>query len=563
MRELPLTVTGLLRTFAEAGLIALPDVHLARRMARGHEPDERVVLACALAVRELRLGSVCLELSQAHLLKPVAAIDDGLATDEGPLPWPDPDEWAALVAASPLVGERAPFVFDQGLLYLARFHAEERRVADALRARRALPTDEGRAPLPGTGDPDPAQDAAVAAALRHRTTVITGGPGTGKTTTVVRVLDSLGAERPVSIALAAPTGKAARQLHDAVVPRLRPGTATQVPQASTLHRLLGMPVRGPRVQHDRANPLPHDVVVVDEVSMVSLEHMAALLDAVSDRTRLVLVGDPHQLRSVEAGAVLADIVETPSLLREGSVVELRTNHRSADDIRALAAAVHAGDEERALAVIAEAERVTWVDYDGAGIGTLEPFRTDVVEQGRRIHDAARRGNARGALEALAQHRVLCAHRLGSHGVQDWGRAARELVAREVTGPDPGAGHVGQPLLLTRNTDRFSNGDVAVVVDVHGELLAAVDQGDEPVLVAPVRLTGATDLHAMTVHKAQGGQFGTVTVVLPPEGSPLATRELLYTAITRARTGLRLYGTREALLECIRTPVRRASGLARR
>ena len=175
-------------------------------------------------------------------------------------------------------------MFDHGLLYLARFHAEETRVADALRARRALPTDEGRAPLPGTGDPDPAQDAAVAAALRHRTTVITGGPGTGKTTTVVRVLNSLGAEQPVSIALAAQTGKAARQLHDAVVPRLRPGTSTQVPQASTLHRLLGLPVRGPRVQHDRTNPLPHDVVVVDEVSMVSLEHMAALLDAVSDHT---------------------------------------------------------------------------------------------------------------------------------------------------------------------------------------------------------------------------------------------------------------------------------------
>lgn len=564
MHELPASATGLLRQYCEAGMIGLADFHLARRLSQGYEPDERVVLAFALAVRELRLGSVCVVLTHAHELKPLAEIDDGggVVANQA-LPWPDPQGWVDLVANSRLVGEGRPFILDDGRLYLARFYAQERAVADALERRKALPIADDAVALPSTNEPDEQQDAAVRAAMAHMTSVVTGGPGTGKTTTVVRILNSLGASGPISIALAAPTGKAARQLHDSVREQLLPSTAARPPFSGTLHSLLGKPVRGPRATYHAQNPLPYDVVVVDEVSMVSLEHMASLLDALSNRTRLVLVGDPHQLRSVDAGAVLADIVANPQLTQPGSVIELRTNRRSNPEISALATAIDRGDVAAANAIIDEASSISWFEYAGQGIGDFEQFRDDVTTTARTVVAAAEHGRAREALDALNAHRVLCAHRLGPFGVQAWGQAARRMVAVEF--PQYGAArpYVGEPLLLTRNAGGFHNGDVAVIINDEGQLVAAVDDGEAPHLVPPSLLDGATELHAMTVHKAQGGQYGVVSVVLPPEGSPLATRELVYTAITRARSELRIYGSRAALEECIRTPARRSSGLALR
>ncbi len=562
MHELPASATGLLRQYCEAGMIGLADFHLARRLSQGYEPDERVLLAFALAVRELRLGSVCVVLAHAHELKPLSEIDDGGgAVADQALPWPRPQEWVKLVARSRLVGEGRPFILDEGRLYLARFYAQERAVTDALERRKALPVADDVVPLPSTNEPDEQQDAAVRAAMVHMTSVVTGGPGTGKTTTVVRILNSLGTSGPISIALAAPTGKAARQLHDSVRGQLLPGTAVRPPFSGTLHSLLGKPVRGPRATYHSQNPLPYDVVVVDEVSMVSLEHMASLLEALSNRTRLVLVGDPHQLRSVDAGAVLADIVANPQLTQPGSVIELRTNRRSNPEISALATAIDQGDVAAANTVIDEASSIWWFDYEGRDIGGYEQFRDDVTTTAQAVLSAAKGGQARAALDALNSHRVLCAHRLGPFGVQAWGQAARRMIAAEF--PQYGATrpYLGEPLLLTRNAGDFNNGDVAVIINDEGQLVAAVDDSDEPRLVPPSLLDGAAELHAMTVHKAQGGQYGVVSVVLPPKGSPLATRELVYTAITRARSELRIYGSRAALEECISTPVRRSSGLA--
>lgn len=562
MLEVPVSAHGRLRQFAEAGMIGLPDFHLARRMAHGFEDDEDVVLACALTVRELRHGSVCLPLRTAHELRSTTDLDDGheaLATE---LEWPDPDAWLDAVSSSRIVGDGCPFTLDDGRLYLTRFHRQERQVAEALARRRELPvlSDDDVAVLPGAGERDAAQDAAVLAAMKHMTSVVTGGPGTGKTTTVVRILNSMGAARPISVALAAPTGKAARQLSDSVRRHLHPDATTQVVDG-TLHRILGMRVRGPGAAHHADNPLPHDVVVVDETSMVSLEHMARLLDAVADTTRLVLVGDPHQLRSVEAGAVLADVVANPALTQPGSVVELRTNRRSNQEISALARAVDDGDPDGALGIVDDATSVTWYDFDGPGIMGLQQLRSDVLATAQAVVRAARSGDAKGALASLESHRILCAHRVGQHGVQAWSRAARDIIASEVPDYGQAARYAGQPLLLTQNTETFNNGDVAVLVEQDGALVAAVDQGGEPRIVPPVLLDHAADLHAMTIHKAQGGQYDVVSVVLPPPGSPLATRELIYTAITRARTAVRIYGSREAFVEAVTTPARRASGLA--
>ena len=564
MHEVALSASGLLREFAEAGMISVADHHLAMSLARHFDTPDEVVLAFALAARELRQGSVYVPLRAASELAPLSEIDDGQDVEPVELRWPEPESWIEAVAGSRLVGEGRAFMLDDDRLYLARFWRTEQQVRSALLERKQLPTvqavPEGALP-PGT-KPDEQQEQAVSAALTHMTSVITGGPGTGKTTTVVRILNALGAHTPVAVALAAPTGRAARQLEDSVDGRLAKGAVTEL-FAGTLHKLLGLRVRATTGKFHRDNPLPYDVVVLDETSMVSLEHMAALLDALAPTTRLILVGDPHQLRSVEAGAVLADVVENPALTQPGSVVRLGTNRRSNSEINALAAAIDVGAIDEAVSIIEEASTIEFIDYEGRGAERLPSLAADLVEQSDRLLSAARSGDVKAALDALGHHRILCAHRVGAFGVQEWAKVARSVIAARHTdygGEEP---YVGQPLLITRNTEPFSNGDVGVVVNVGGHLRAAIDQGggSEPVIVSPALLDDAADLHAMTIHKSQGGQYETVSVVLPPVGSPLATRELLYTAVTRAKTKLRLYGSEEALRTAIATPVRRASGLA--
>ncbi|RRD47457.1 exodeoxyribonuclease V subunit alpha [Tessaracoccus sp. OH4464_COT-324] len=564
----PMSAEGLLRDFVRAGFIGLPDYHLARRLSRGFEPSEEVQLAFALTVRELRRGSVCLPLSTARALKPLSEADDGSAPPVNEAHWPEPAGWLRAVAASRLVGPGAPFVLDDDRLYLRRYHLQEQRVRELLIARQSL--SSGQLPdeetlLAGSSVPgnetDPQQDEAVLCALRHMTSVLTGGPGTGKTTTVQRVLLALSSLHPLLVALAAPTGKAARQLHDSVVGHLPPG-ATRGLFTGTLHRMLGIAPHQPHGSFDASNPLPYDVIVVDETSMVSLEQMALLLGAIGRATRLVLVGDPNQLRSVDAGAILADLVANDQLLPAEAVAKLRRNYRSNAEIGDLARLIDEGDAEAALDALRRAPNIDFVPYTGQPIDDL-PLREEVVRQAREVVGCAQVGDARGALKALGRHRVLCAHTVGPYGVEYWARAARRIIARDLPGYGSSAHYIGQPLLVTRNSDRFNNGDVAVLCLIDG-LQAAVEQGkSDPLIVSPSQLDAAQDLHAMTVHKAQGGGFDRVSVVLPPVGSPLATRELLYTAVTRAKLGLVLYGTEAAFVEAVRTPVRRASGLAAR
>lgn len=579
------SAAGLLAEFNRAGVLAAADVHVARRLgALGGEDDDAVLLAAALAVRAVRHGSVCLALGGAR----AAVAVEGVAPDAvAALPWPEPEGWAAAVAASPLVavgpaaGADRPLRLEGGLLYLDRYWHQQQTVArwvDAALAEAPGVADSGAARtaldrlFPGSG-PDLQRMAASVAASR-RFAILAGGPGTGKTWTVARILALLqaGTGGGLRIALAAPTGKAAARLQEAIATasreqafpaEYRPGVEGLA--AVTLHRLLGaLPGTG-RFRHDRGNHLPHDLVVVDEASMVSLTMMSRLVEALRPECRLLLVGDPDQLTSIDVGAVLGDLAERAA---GAGVVRLQVVHRFSPKIQRVAEAIRSGDPVRLRAALDRAgTAVEFVDADAAAAGRrLTGLRDDVVATGRALLEAARAGRAEEALAALSTHQLLCAHREGPHGVSHWGGQVEAWRAEALPGYGSGRPwYPGLPLLVTENDHhlRLYNGDTGVVVaTAAGERRAAFAVDGAVTLVPTNRLAAVAPVHALSIHRSQGSQYSRVTVVLPPAQSPLLTRELLYTAVTRAREHVRIIGTWDSLAAAVRRPVVRASGLRR-
>jgi exodeoxyribonuclease V alpha subunit len=535
--------TGLLREFNAAGVLAPADVHVARRLAElAGETDETVMLAAALAVRGPRLGSVFVDL---ETIRETATADIDEPVDVAALPWPDAGAWTAAVRASPLQGDDRPLRLEGSALYLDRYWREERLLAADLRALRdAPPAPDGESRLGLERLEDPRQRQAAATALRRRFTVIAGGPGTGKTRTVAQIVALLREQDPeLLIALAAPTAVAAARLTGAVKAAGIDGL-----EGRTLHRLLGWkPRTRSRFRHDRGNRLPHDVVIVDETSMVGLWQMARLVEAVRPGARLILVGDPEQLASIEAGVVLGDIAAAGG----DAVVELEEVYRYDEDIGRVAEAIRGGDAD---ATIAALRGVTWI---GDPEGALDAVRRRAEATARDVTAAARAGDGAGAIAALGSFRLLCAHRRGPYGVSAWTARIEDWIGR-----GGAEWYAGRPLLVTRNdySLRLFNGDTGVVVEREpGVLTAAFERGE----VSPTRLGSVETVYAMTVHKAQGSQFRTAAVVLPEPGSQLLTRELLYTAVTRAREELIVVGTEEAIRAAVARRAARASGLRAR
>jgi exodeoxyribonuclease V alpha subunit len=605
-----------LRAYQEARVFALADVHTAVHIGRlGGETDERVVLALALAVRALRHGSVCVELDR--LADIIADLDAGAREDDSgsavaDLPWPTPAELVTALRKSPLVTGTAPGglrplkLVDTAsgvLLYLDRYYRQEQTMRAVLAERESsrppvdiaqvaavlgeLFTDAGRPTAP----PD-RQRLAAALAATEWTTILTGGPGTGKTHTVARILALLHRLHGpgLRVALCAPTGKAASSLTEAVAGQAEAVGLPAAPVAVTLHRLLGARRSGNGFRFNDRNRLPYDVVVVDETSMVSLTLMAQLLSALLPKGRLLLIGDPDQLMSVEAGAVLADLVrrtadrsdnaalqqisaadlevdaagdepplddqERVALVR--GVVRLRRGRRFQSAIARLADAVRGGDVEATLAVLADGGDVTLAEP-----GDITAVRDSVVTAGTDLVNAALAGDAGAALSALTRHRLLCAHRQGPFGRAHWAAQALGWTAAALgRNPDLGGFYAGQPLLITGNDYDLGvfNGDIGVVLASGGGLVAAIERGAAPLLVEPTALAEAQTAYAMTIHRSQGSQYRSVSVILPGPESPLLTRQLLYTAITRAQQQVRIVGSAEAIAAAVTRQVRRASGL---
>jgi exodeoxyribonuclease V alpha subunit len=612
---------GLLLEFNLAGVLTSSDVQVARRLsALAEEEEGPTTLAAALAVRAPRIGHVFVDLETIRL---TATVEADEPVDLSALPWPEPSTWVEQVAVSRLavVGEdetaARPLRLIGNRLYLDRYWREERGLATDLLALGARAVLDGqpselaeRIARLFPDETDGRQALAAAAALIRSLVVIAGGPGTGKTTTVARIAALLveqGAATgspPPLIALAAPTGKAAARLEEAVheeAARLPVDEATRAYllalRASTLHRLLGWRPGSSRFRHNRDQRLPHDAVIVDETSMVSLSLMARLVQAVRADARLILLGDPAQLASIEAGAVLGDIVgpaadelliSPPTRERLGlltghppsaadppaghtigdGIVVLDRGYRFGGGIARLAAAIRRGDTDATLHVLSEAPPdVTWISVDPGDLAApeaLAPVRDAAVSAARAIVEAARAGDAHVAIEALGSFRVLCGHRRGPHGVSAWTAQIESWLERELESFTPAdRWYVGRPLIVNHNDYELQlyNGDTGVIVaTAEGGLRAAFARQEGVLEFTPTRLSAIDTVYAMTIHKGQGSQFDTAAVLLPPPDSRILTRELLYTATTRAREQLLLAGTEDSIRAAIARPVARASGL---
>lgn len=608
---------GVLRVFNEAGVFAAADVHVARRIAAlsGAPISDDELIAIALAVRAVRTGSTCVPLDSIAEIVPAPVPGETGDSPAEPvqLPWPDPEQLVATLRSSPLItgcpsGPLRPLALmtsdDGPLLYLRKYFRQEQTIREILARRRAGRPEVDPAALAAATDavfgPVDATDydrqrAAAALAATSWTTVLAGGPGTGKTYTVARILAVM--ERllgdDVRVGLCAPTGRAAAQMQASINDYPADEHALHTaPTATTVHRLLGWRPDG-TFARGAGNRLPYDVVVVDETSMLAVTMMSRLLESLREDTRLILVGDPHQLASVDAGAVLADLVDrdepgdaqlppaftavadpdghfTGAELRAlaDGVITLQRGHRYGGQISEVAEAIKAGDADRVVELVTAPAptgpgepSVVLLDPDDPG--DLDQVRDQVVAWARELRETARTGDARAALDALVTHRVLCAHRDGRYGVSGWSWRITGWIAEALGGPYPSAGwYVGEPLLVNANdpTHRIFNGDSGVVLADGDGVSVAFGRGDDVVLLHPSQVSDSSPVYAMTIHRSQGSQFGAVTVVLPDSEAELLTKELLYTAVTRARHTVRIVGTQESLRAAVGRSVQRASGL---
>ncbi len=554
------------------------------------EASEPVLLAAALCCEALSAGDVCLPLERLA----------------GRRPWPDVDlsmpslpVWRAQLEASSLVGapdDYAPLTLVGDRLYLARYQAYEQQLAEQLMARAADAPDVDEARLSDSLArlfafnqqlPD-WQRLAAAQAVRRRLAVISGGPGTGKTTTVVRLLAALleqpGGER-LAIGLAAPTGKAAARMAEAIrnakaeLPVSDAVKEALPDEARTLHRLLGS-------RHDAANPLALDVLVVDEASMVDLALMAKLVAALPPKARLILLGDKDQLAAVEAGAVFAELcegrgfdaraaseleritgqpvpVETPRSRLGDAVVLLTHSHRFAGDsgIGELARRINAGDAKGTVALLQEGRA------DLAWNATPSPTALiERLEQGYAPYlQAARQGDPGAAFEAFNGFRALTAQREGPFGVTGINEALETRFRRRLGVPTRERWYPGRAVMVRQNDYALAlfNGDIGLCLKTEQGLRVFFEGDDGYRGFAPARLPSHDSAFAMTVHKSQGSEFTEVLLALPDQPSPLLTRALFYTGITRAKRRVEIWALPARLAEAVSTRAERAAGLAER
>ena len=593
----------------QKGLIDALDLEFARFMgALAHDDSRELLLGCALASRAVGQGDVCLVLPHyagQMLLWPELG--------RGAVFAPELTAWRRVLQRSRVVGapgEFKPLVLDeQDRLYLYRYWNYENQLAAALRQRaeQLYEVDETRLQ---TGlqrlfpPPHPAavdwQKVAAALAVLRGFSVISGGPGTGKTTTLARILalliEQLDGKAP-RIRLAAPTGKAAARMQEAIraskeklAGLLEPAILTAIPEeASTLHRLLGSQPDGVYFRHHRDNPLSVNVLVIDEASMVDLALMTKTVWALPPQARLILLGDKDQLSSVEAGTVLGELCaqagdyspafawrltaltgETlrpdearPQLLQD-SIVLLQHSYRFGGDsgIGRLAEAVNRGDEQAIQALRSQ----TLADVDWCSpVAMPEQVLLERMLQGygSYLQQVRVQTPVAEVFAAFQEYQVLCPQRTGPTGVENLNVLLENQLKWHRTGSE---WYPGRPVMITRNDYqlRLFNGDIGIALsdpERADRLRVYFQETDGSLRSFPItRLPAYEPVFAMTIHKSQGSEFDEVLLVLPLEDSRVMTRELIYTGITRARKRVTLWGDPNLLLQAVRKSVQRSSGL---
>ncbi|WP_412105179.1 exodeoxyribonuclease V subunit alpha [Yersinia aleksiciae] len=605
------------------------DLQFSRMIAGDNNP--MLQLAAAILSAEAGAGHVCLPLSylQPDLLfgGRQSALSQALWQAAGA---PDESRWVQALNNSPAVSDGSqptPLVLQNNRLYLQRMWQYEGDVvrfiaSDSMATWVNEPRDVNETLLRTTldrlfglaGTEVDWQKVAAAVAATRRISVISGGPGTGKTTTVAKLLTALiqlSQGQRLRIQLAAPTGKAAARLTESLGNAIRQLVLTDderklfPDQASTLHRLLGAQPNSQRLRYHRGNPLNLDVLVVDEASMVDLPMMARLIAALPAKAQVIFLGDRDQLASVEAGAVLGDIcrfaewgyselraeqlarltgcsllgvipigdVPTDAVNVRDSLCLLRKSYRfdEKSGIGQLALAVNAGKSNKALSVLSS----TYSDIECFSLADSDDYQVlleDCAAGYQHYLQLATSGaHAVDVLAAFDRYQLLCALRTGPFGVSGLNERIEQLLHRKrfierASGPS-GRWYVGRPVMIGLNDSALGlfNGDIGIALyDSEGELRVHFQLPDGNIKsVQPSRLPSHETAYAMTVHKSQGSEFEHTALILPNTFMPVLTRELVYTAITRARQRLTLYCSHAVLSHAIRTPTQRRSGLVDR
>lgn len=587
------------------------DLHFADFMRKldGRTDDASLFLAAACVSSMNRHGHVCLDLSQ------IAGQQVSEGTD---LFYPDLETWRDDLRTSPAVGrpgEFKPLIFDgNAKLYLHRYSEYQTRLAFFIRSRMGAADSVMDSRLKRNLNPlfdvDPSgkeinwQKIACLLSVMNRFTVISGGPGTGKTTTIVTIMAlflAMNPEKPPKIALAVPTGKAAARLQDAIreardrLPCAEKIKAGIPSAASTIHRLLGSIPGSPYFRHHENNRLDADMVIIDESSMVDLALLSKLTMALPDHARLILVGDKDQLASVEAGSAFGDICDicrsnsfskpisrlifdttgmemenkleiNPETKIRDCMVQLTKNYRFGENsgIRKISQAIHSGNGTIALELL---EDQRYPDIRREKVPGPQQMRTSLKASViKRFYDYLSAESPSDALIAFGQFQVLCALREGPYGVHVINRMIEEiLISSGRIRKTAGLWYHGRPVMITRNDYRLNlfNGDVGIAWEDPKDFELRVFFPDETNglrTIHPARIGGHETVYAMTVHKSQGSEFDNILLLLPDRESPVLTRELLYTAITRARKQVMIWGDAAGLHAAVQKRVKRISGL---
>ncbi|MDZ7680161.1 MAG: exodeoxyribonuclease V subunit alpha [Fodinibius sp.] len=594
----------------EAGALQDIDLELCRFLRqRNSGASDNVLLAACLLSYLYRQGDVCLQLSKYAGRLLFEDEFQGRAIQA-----PDQEEWLQALKESPLVGQAGdfkPLILDQSArLYMHKLWHYEDVLARQLISRSAQKEASVNKSLLQDGlnrlFPDsPAtvdwQRVAAASSVKNKLSVISGGPGTGKTSTVVRILallleQSQDRGNELSIALAAPTGKAAARLKDSIV-SANEGLATReeirsaIPdEAKTIHQLLGARRHSSAFKHDADNPVPYDLVIVDEASMVDQALMSKLTSALLEDSRLILLGDKDQLASVEAGSVLGDIcdiegnyfsgdmagwlkevgisipgeaiVDEPDLLTD-NITLLTKSYRfdQHSGIARLADAVNGGQANEAIQIL------TSDDFTDTRLLTADnQQKLESVLQSRLVpyfRTVIENPSPTAALDAFGTFQILAAHRRGPWGIESLNRLAEQLLRQEGMISKYEQWYAGKPVIINVNNYRLGlhNGDIGICLpDRNGDPQIHFRHEDDIKTVTPGRLPDHNKAFALTVHKSQGSEFDKVLLVLPDELSQVLSRELLYTAITRARTAIEVLAPEKVLSQSIKSQIQRSSGL---